>query len=118
MIILTHLLFIYHTRHWHHCGALSILSSYLIMSSSVPLSPRPSLLHQQSTRHVSPRPSSEPAAPRLAAEGRARAILVCDNIQALGSLNPSEAQNSGTSLVLLSEDNSGKLGSGLSIADS
>ena len=65
-----------------------------------------------------PRPRSDPAAPRLAAEGRASAILVCDNIQELGSVKPSEAQNSGTSLVLLMEDSSGKLESGLRMADS
>ena len=44
--------------------------------------------------------------------------MVCDNIQELGCVNPSEAQNSGTSLVLVMEDSRGKLESGLKMADS
>ena len=107
MICLSHLLLF--ITHWVTC--------YLIPISPCPLSPLPSLRHQQSTRQVSPSPSRAPAAPRLAAEGRASAILVCDNIQVFGSVNPSEAQNSGTSLVLESEDSRGKLGSGLRMAD-
>ena len=96
--------------YWPHCYLI-------IISCSASLLPRLSLRHQQSRRQLRPRPRSEPPAPRLAAEGRASAILVCDNIQELGCVNPSEAQNSGTSLVLVMEDSRGKLESGLKMAD-